>query len=261
MAAGNSWSESVLEVAGGKMHLARAGSGRPVLILHHDIGSPDRLPFYDELAGRFDVLVPHHPGYGKSERPQWLRNVRDVAVMYQWLLSDLGVEHASLVGLGFGGWIAAEMATMAPRDFHRLVLVGAMGLKPPDGDIFDQAIVSYLDYARAGFHDQEAFARVYGDVSTDQLVEWDLCREMSFRIAWKPYMYNQSLPHLLGGVRAPALVVWGDDDKIVPKSAGERFAALLPQARLEVVRSSGHCVEMEQPDQLARLVRSFVEEN
>jgi pimeloyl-ACP methyl ester carboxylesterase len=261
MAAGKDWSESVVEVAGTTLHLARAGSGRPVVVLHHDIGSPDRLPFYDELAGHFDVLVPHHPGYGKSERPQWLRNVRDVAVIYQRLLSDLGVERASLIGLGFGGWIAAEMATMAPREFHRLVLVGAMGLKPPEGDIFDQAIVSYLDYARAGFHDQDAFARVYGDVSTDQLVGWDLCREMSFRIAWKPYMYNQSLPHLLGGVRAPALVVWGDDDQIVPRSAGEHYAALLPKARFELVRSSGHCVEMEQPDQLARLVQTFVAEN
>jgi pimeloyl-ACP methyl ester carboxylesterase len=74
-------------------------------------------------------------------------------------------------------------------------------------------------------------------------------------------MYNQSLPHLLGGVRAPALVVWGDNDKIVPRSAGQQYAALLPKARFEVVRSSGHCVEMEQPEQLARLVRSFVAEN
>src|SRR6516165_4447914 len=151
------WSEAAFEVAGAKLHLARAGSGRPVLVLHHDTGSPDRLDFYEALANRFDVLVPHHPGYGKSERPDWLRNVRDVAVVYQWLLADPRIERASLIGLGFGGWIAAEMATMAPREFHRLVLVGAMGLKPPDGDIFDQAIVSYLDYARAGFHDQSAF--------------------------------------------------------------------------------------------------------
>src|SRR5438045_9314062 len=128
MAAGKDWSESVVGVAGTKMHLARAGSGRPVMVLHHDIGSPDRLPFYDELASHFDVLVPHHPGYGKSERPQWLRNVRDVAVMNPWLLSALGIDRASLIGLGFGGWIAAEMATMVARGFHRLVLVGAMGL-------------------------------------------------------------------------------------------------------------------------------------
>jgi len=261
MATGAKWTETAAVLGGIKLHLARAGSGRPLLVLHHDIGSPDRLDFYDALASHFEVFVPHHPGYGRSERPQWLRNVRDVAVLYQWLLADLGVERASLVGLGFGGWIAAEMATMAPREFHRLVLVGAMGLKPPAGHIFDQAIVSYIDYARAGFHDQQAFARVYGDVSTDQLVEWDLCREMCFRIAWKPYMYSQTLPYLLGGVRPPALVVWGDDDKIVPRSAGERYAELLPRAKFEIVRAAGHCVEMEQPDHLLRLVRSFVEEN
>src|SRR5579864_8722116 len=259
------WSEHDLQLGEVTLHLWRGGpgghGGRPVLVLHHDIGTPDRLPFYDALAEKFDVIVPRHPGYGVPERPGWLRHPRDLAALYQWLLADLGAERASLVGLGFGGWIAAEMAALAPRDFHRLVLVGAMGVKPPQGDIFDQAIVSYIDYAKAGFHDPKAFERVYVDVSTDQLVNWDLCREMSFRTAWKPYMYNPSLPRLLGGVRAPALVVWGDDDKIVPRSAGELYAKSLPKARFETVAASGHCVDMEQPDALARLITSFVEEN
>jgi pimeloyl-ACP methyl ester carboxylesterase len=261
MATVTGWTETAVEVAGVRLHLARAGSGRPALVLHHDIGSPDRLDFYDALARRFTVLLPHHPGYGKSERPSWLRSVRDVAVIYQWLLSDLAIERPSLVGLGFGGWIAAEMATMAPTAWHRLILVGAMGLKPPEGDIFDQAIVNYLDYARAGFRDPAGFARIYGEVTTDQLVEWDICRETCFRIAWKPYMYSQTLPHLLGGVKVPALVVWGDDDRIVPRSAGELYAAALPDARFEVVPEAGHCVEMEQPEALARLVDGFIAEN
>jgi len=255
------WNAQDVELGEVKLHLMRAGRGRPVLVLHHDIGTLEQLPFYDALAEKFDVIVPRHPGFGVQERPQWLRHPRDLAALYQWLLADLGIERASIVGLGFGGWIAAEMAALAPRDFHRLVLVGAMGVKPPEGDIFDQAIVSYIDYARAGFHDQEAFARVFGDVSTDQLVAWDLCREMSFRIAWKPYMYNQTLPHLLGGVRAPALVVWGEDDKIVPYSAGQRYARALREARLETVRGAGHFVDMEQPEALARLVIPFVEQN
>jgi pimeloyl-ACP methyl ester carboxylesterase len=259
------WSEHDLQLGEVTLHLWRGGpgghGGRPVLVLHHDIGTPDRLPFYDALAEKFDVIVPRHPGYGVPERPGWLRHPRDLAALYQWLLADLGAERASLVGLGFGGWIAAEMAALAPRDFHRLVLVGAMGVKPPQGDIFDQAIVSYIDYAKAGFHDPAAFARVYGDVSTDQLVAWDLCREMSFRISWKPYMYSQTLPHLLGGVRAPALVVWGDDDRIVPKSAGEVYARALREARFATVANAGHCVDMEQPDALARLVTPFLEQN
>ena len=146
------WSEHNIKLGEVELHLRRGGSGRPVVVLHHDIGTPDQLPFYDALADKFDVIVPNHPGFGVPERPQWLRHPRDLAALYQWLLAELGVERASLVGLGFGGWVAAEMAALAPRAFHRLVLVGAMGVKPTEGDIFDQAIVSYIDYARAGFH-------------------------------------------------------------------------------------------------------------
>ncbi len=160
--------------------------------------------------------------------------------MHQWLLTALGAREVSLVGLGFGGWIAAEMASLAPTAFHRLVLVGAMGIKPPEGDIADQAIVSYIDYPRAGFHDASVFERVYGGVSTDQLEAWDIAREMCFRTAWKPYMYSPALPHLLGGVQAPALVVWGDDDRIVPRSAADAYVRALPSARLEIVPACGH---------------------
>jgi pimeloyl-ACP methyl ester carboxylesterase len=180
-------------------------------------------------------------------------------VVYRGLLSHLGLRDAALVGLGFGGWIAAEMASMAPADLSRLVLVGAMGIKPPQGDILDLAITGYIDYARAGFHDQKAFDRVYGaEPSVDQLEMWDICREMSFRIAWKPYMYSQTLPHLLGAVRAPALIVWGDDDKVVPRSAAASYAKALPNAKLEIVKAAGHCIDMEQPEALAKLVTDFI---
>jgi pimeloyl-ACP methyl ester carboxylesterase len=256
---GVNWTDSTMEAAGVKIHVSRAGSGRPLLVLHHETGTLDRLPFYDALAAHYDVLVPHHPGYSRSPRPEWIRSVRDIAVVYRGLLGELKLKNAALVGLGFGGWIAAEMATMAPADLSHLVLVGAMGIKPPQGDILDLAITGYMDYARAGFHDQQAFDRVYGaEPSTDQLEMWDICREMSFRIAWKPYMYSQTLPHLLGSVRAPALVVWGDDDRVVPQSAATVYAKALPKARLEIVKGCGHCVDMEQPDALAKLISNFI---
>jgi pimeloyl-ACP methyl ester carboxylesterase len=261
MSASVSWTEHSHTVAGGKLHVARAGSGRTLLVLHHDIGTVDRLPFYDTLAARFDVIIPHHPGWGKSDRPAWLRHPRDIAAIYQMLLADLGLADVSLVGLGFGGWIAAEMASLSPLQFRKLVLVGAMGIKPPEGDIMDQAIHSYIAYPLAGFHDEGAFKRIYGDVSTDQLEAWDVAREMSFRTAWKPYMHSQTLPHLLGGVRTPALVVWGAEDRIVPRSAGDAYKAALRDARLTVLPGAGHYVEMEKPDELAKLVTDFVQSN
>jgi pimeloyl-ACP methyl ester carboxylesterase len=87
---------------------------------------------------------------------------------------------------------------------------------------------------------------------------WDICREMSFRIAWKPYMYSQTLPHLLQTMPAPTLVVWGADDKVVPQSAGKRYVEVLPNAKLEVVKSCGHCIDMEQPETLAKLITNFI---
>lgn len=254
-----------VHVAGIALHVTRAGSGAPLLVLHHDIGSLDRLPFYDALARHFTVIVPSHPGYDKSERPDWMRSVRDVAIVYQWLLSENETTRntgaVSLAGLGFGGWIAAEMATMSPGAFRRLVLVGAMGIKPERGEILDQAILSYLDYVRRGFADQSAFDRTFGaDPPTPLLEQWDMNRETTFRIAWKPYMYSQTLPHLLGGVTTPALVVWGRDDHIVPLECGERYVKSLPRARLEIVDGAGHFVDMEKPDELAQLVTTFVNE-
>ena len=234
------WTETVRDIAGTKMFMKRAGKGPVVLVLHHDIGTPDSLAFYDALAAKYDVIVPHHPGWGKSERAEWLRSPRDMAAMYAWLLADLGIKDASLVGLGFGGWIAA------------------MGIKPSDGYIADQALVSYLEYPQAGFHNEAAFTTVYGEVSGEQLEQWDVCREMSFRTAWKPYMYSQTLPHLLGGVRTPALVIHGDDDRIVPISVAHSYTKALRTATMSTVAACGHFAEMDQPEAVGKLTSDFL---
>jgi len=257
----STWTTEDVRVAGTAVRVRRGGAGAPVVVLHHEIGSQEELPFYDELATRWSVYRPTHPGYDGSARPDWLRSVRDLAVVYQWLLAELGLEGVSLVGLGFGGWVAAEMAAMSPRALQRLVLVGAMGIKPRDGDILDQALLSYLDYVRAGFADPAMLEAVFGaEIPTEVLEHWDLNREMTFRLAWKPYLYDPSLPHLLGGVRAPALVVWGSHDRIVPVECGDAYVRALPRARLVRIEGAGHFVEMEKPRELARAIAQFAAE-
>jgi pimeloyl-ACP methyl ester carboxylesterase len=256
------WTTEEVRVAGSSVRLRTAGRGAPLLVLHHDIGTPEQLPFYEALAQRFTVLLPSHPGYDGSARPAWMRSVRDVAVTYQALLAARGLRDVSVAGLGFGGWIAAEMATMSPRGFHRMVLVGAMGIKPAAGEILDQALVSYIDYVRAGFEDPAAFDQLFTpDPPTPQLEQWDLNREMTFRIAWKPYMYNPTLPPLLGGVPTSTLIVWGREDRIVPVECAEQYARALPTSRLAVLDRAGHFLDMEQPDTLAKLVAQFAAES
>lgn len=253
------WTESFVEVAGGRVHLLRGGTGEPLLILHRDVGNPGWLPFYEQLAQRFTVYVPSHPGYDKSDRPEWMRNVRDMAIVYQWLLKDLKLDSLVLVGLGFGGWIAAEMATMCHHQLKRLVLVGAMGIQPTRGEILDQFLLYTTDYLKAGFYDQHKLDELYGrEPDIDQLETWEINREMTTRIAWKPYMFNQSLPLLIRGVETPTLIVWGKEDRIVPVNCGERYMQALPRAQFVVLNQCGHFVEVEKPAELAKLVMEFI---
>ena len=73
------WTTEDVKLSGATLRLRKGGAGDPLLVLHHDIGSLDRLPFYDALAKRFTVIIPSHPGYDGSERPGWMRGVRDIA--------------------------------------------------------------------------------------------------------------------------------------------------------------------------------------
>lgn len=184
-------------------------------MLRHDIGNPIWLPFYEALAEQFTVYVPSHPGYGKSDRTDWMRNIRDLAVVQQTPVKDLKLDNPSLVGLGFGGWVAAEMASMSLSQYKRLALVGAMEIQPNEGEIVDQFVVSATDYIKDGFFNTTHYEAQYGsEPDIDQLVACEFHRKMTARIAGKPYMFNQGLPHRLGGVETPALVVWGNDGQV-----------------------------------------------
>jgi pimeloyl-ACP methyl ester carboxylesterase len=111
------------------------------------------------------------------------------------------------------------------------------------------------DYVQTGCASKDAYTRLFGEeVSSEQRLMWDYAREMTARLAWKPYMFSHQLPHLLGGVRVPTLVVWGRENRVVPLVCGEAFSRALPNARLVQVDDAGLWVDLEQPAALARLV-------
>ncbi len=255
------WDEITATVCGGELRVAVAGSGPPIVVLPHDQGHPPVNPFLDRLTSAGTVYYPWLAGFhgGNPAQWEWLTNVRDLAIVQRQLIDTLGLERPALIGLGFGGWVAAEIATFAASSLSRLVLVAAMGIKPARGYIYDQFLVSTEHYAQTAFHDVRRFAEIYGaEASFEQLEAWETDREMTSRLAWKPYMYNPALPRLLGGVTVPALVVWGDDDQIVPRECAELYRQALPNARLEILRDCGHAVDLDQPEALAKLVGDFL---
>jgi 2-hydroxy-6-oxonona-2,4-dienedioate hydrolase len=260
-----SWSEEIVEAAGSKLQLVKGGTGAPLLILHDELGHPGWLRFHEALAQHYTLYIPSHPGFGQSDPLDWVMNMRDLAGWYLDALDELGLGQVPAVGLSLGGWLAAEMATMCPQQFKRLVLVDALGLRPPTGEIFDMFLVVARAYLAAGFadaaHTPEYQERYGADPTPEQTDAWERAREMSSRLGWRPYMHYPGLPHLLRRLRKlPTLIVWGQQDAIVPLSAGEAYHQAIPGSRLVVLDHCGHHPEMEQADEFVRLVQEFLQD-
>ena len=255
----NAARESQTEVSGVRIHCQRAGQGTPLVFLHHSFGNPGWIPLFEDLSTDHHLLAPDMPGYGHSDRPVWARHPRDLAILLaQWLVAE-EVERPHLVGAGFGGWVAAELATMRSESLASLTLVGAAGILPRQGRITDQFLIAHRDYVSMSFSDASAYERLYGsELDPEQLARWDRDREMTTRITWKPYMLNRRLAPLLGGVRSPTLVVHGEQDAIVPRCCAEDYASLIPDARLELASRCGHAVALEAPQSLAKLIREHI---
>ena len=257
------WTEETVEVAGTKLRLVKGGSGEPLLILHGEMGHPGWLRFHESLAQHHTLHIPSHPGFGESERLDWIMNMRDMAGWYLEALDDLGLGQVNVVGFSLGGWLAAEMATMCPQQFKRLVLVGAPGIRPPVGEIFDMFLVVAKEYITAGYLDPagtQEYQQVCPDDPTPEQVEaWEVAREEACRLSWRPYMYYPALPQLLRRLKAlPSLIVWGRQDAIVPLSVGEVYRDSIPGSRMTVLDNCGHHPEIEKPDEFVRLVQGFL---
>ena len=249
---------TLVEVCGGNVSHLQKGAGKALVILHHSISNHGWLPLHERLAEHFTVHVPDLPGYGDSDRPGWARSARDLAILIELWMDRLGLEDVTLVGFGFGGWIAAELATMSQLRLAGLVLVGAAGVRPREGEIVDQLVVDYVDYVRSGFQDETAFERYFGeDPPRDTRMLLYGGREMTMRVTWKPWMFNDALPVLMRGVQTPTLVVWGDNDAIVPIDCGKQLAEAAPNAALHVIEDGGHFLDFDRPDALAELIEGL----
>ena len=244
-----------VEVAGAKIHLLKSGSGDAVLSLHSIEGNLGLLPYLDALSQSACVYAPTHPGFGSSERPDWLETIADLARFYLWMLQDLELDKVHLMGGFMGGWVAAEMAVMNPHILQSLTLIGTAGVRPSEGEIADIFLlgdeqtkslsIGDPDLLATAIEPEDPFVRLRG-------------REMTTRLCWKPYMHSPSLIHLLPRVHVPTLILWGDNDRIVPVSAGERIADAMPDARLEIIAGAGHLPHIERSNEVIPLLQQHM---
>ncbi|MES2536371.1 MAG: alpha/beta hydrolase [Pseudomonadota bacterium] len=253
--------ESYLTVNGTRVRMRRAGKGPAMLYLHGANGAAAILPFMDQLAENFDVLVPEHPGFGLSDEPEWLENIHDLAYFYLDLLDQLGLDSVHVVGSSIGGWLAMELAIRAPARFKSLVLVGAAGIRIPEaqpGDIFlwnPEAMV------RNTFHDQAIVEKMLSAPAPTP-DEQDILlknRHTVAALAWQPRLHDPFLHKWLHRATMPVKLVWGADDKIMPLAVGQALQKLLPNAHLDVFNQCGHLPQIERAAEFSASVKQFAE--
>ncbi len=245
------WREATIKAGEVNLQVFHGGQGDPLLVLHGAGGNPGWMPYHDALAEHFHVYAPSHPGFGGSDRPDWLERLHDLAYIYRWFLRDAKLAPVTVLGFSMGGWLAAEMAAMYPDLIRRLVLVGAAGMKPTEGEITDIFLITPEEVGELRFYDRAQvpqYDELFGQLPTpaqQQTAVWD--REMAALLTWKPYMYNPKMPLLMAQNQLPTLIIWGKQDAIVPLNCGERYQQTIPGAQLTVIDHCGHSPQIEKP--------------
>jgi pimeloyl-ACP methyl ester carboxylesterase len=263
MAATSPLKEQTYSVGIDQLIVLTAGSGKPLLILHEELGFPGWMKWNAAIGEGRTTIVPLYPGFGRTPRAEWLMSVRDLAGFLARCLRENGLAPIDVIGFSLGGYIAAEMAAADPSIFSKMVLVGPAGIRPPQGDIADMFTVPALIYLRNSVRDVAStpeYSALYdGGLSPEQYEAFDDARAETARLAWQPYMFNPSLPHLLEGtVKAPTLLVWGRDDAIVPVSAAKVYEKSIKGSRLLVIDGCGHRPEVEKSEQFIKEVSKFL---
>jgi pimeloyl-ACP methyl ester carboxylesterase len=254
-----------VDVRGRKTELRRAGVGRPLLYLHAAGGDTEGLPALDVLAGERAVLLPMHPGFAGSEGLEQIDSIEDLAFHYLELLDSLRLDQIDVIGSSYGGWIAVELACRWPERVRRMVMVDPAGLWLDEAPMTELFGAEPPELAERLFRDQSLpHAQLLramtdlADLPDEILLPQVHAMAATAKVAWNPYFHNPKLPDRLHRVTMPVLIVWGRSDGLIPLAHGERYQALLPDARLEVIEDCGHLPIIEKPDELLALVRRFL---
>jgi pimeloyl-ACP methyl ester carboxylesterase len=224
------------------------GDGQPFLLLHGG-GGPDTVTGFGELFAKTHdvaVIVPTHPGFGGTARPDALASIRDLAALYVALIGRLELEDVTVIGNSIGGWIAAEMALLAPPRVSGAILVDAVGIEVPGHPIADFFSLTLDQVFTLSFHNPEPFR-----IDPATLPPAAQAIAAGNRAALATYagaaMSDPTLAGRLAHLELPTLVLWGDSDQIVDPDYGRAYAAAIPLARFQLLKDTGHLPQLETP--------------
>ena len=225
----------------GREHLE---AGPPLLLIHGYNGSiehwyPYTLP---GLAASRRILALDLPGCGYSGRSASY-SLQNYAGTIAAFLQALGEHKVDIMGHSMGGQVAVGLAALYPELVHKLVLVGSSGL-PWEGGFWRVPLLSL------------------GDASVRHVRLYPMFLQVGMR-ARAPFqgltlLQKETVRDELRALRSPTLLIWGENDRVVPLSYGRQMADLIPGAKLAVFPGCGHMPFYQKPVQFNRLVASFL---
>ena len=241
-----------LRVGSTELECERLGEGAPMLVLHGAGGPLAQAPFVASLAREFDLILPSHPGFGRSARAAGITTVDDLAYLYLDLLDEQRIDNAIVMGFSMGGWTAVEMATKSCERISRVILVDSVGVKFGDRETRefpDLFATTPEDLAKLAFHDPaKAVAPDFKNMSEEELTIFARNREAMALYLWEPYLHNPKLKQRLHRVKVPTHFIWGESDGLATPEYGRRFADCITGATFDLIEQAGHAPQIEQPE-------------
>ncbi|NTU80693.1 MAG: alpha/beta fold hydrolase [Chloroflexales bacterium] len=269
-------SRTITLAQGLRIHYFEAGDpAAPTLVLIHGLGDEADTwrHVLHPLAATHRVIALDLPGFGRSDHPRRAYTLVFFAQTVAQLLAALGVERATLVGSSLGAAVAQRLALGRPDLVERLVLSGGAlpverGRPPAALWWFLAPGVGEAVYTSLRRSQNEAYATLrpyYADLEALPAADRAFLRERVWARVWSAGQRRAFLSALrwltleralrapelrrrLVGLAVPTVLIWGEFDHIVARAEGEAMAALLPNARLEVISAAGHLPHQERPD-------------
>lgn len=249
-----------LEIEGLRTRYEAVGSGSPVVLLHGWGATLDAMrPIVHCLARDHQVLALDLPGFGESARPTDAWGCHEYARWLAGFMAAAGCARAAVLGHSFGGRVAICLAAERPERVDRLVLVDSAGV-PPTRNRRHHLRVSVFRTLRRMVQAaplpwrERLQERLLGRFGSSDYRSAGPMRAIMVRVV------NEDLRPLLASIQAPALLVWGENDRDVPVSDGRVMAAGIRDSRLEVLSGAGHFAYMDCLPQFCRLVGDFLKD-
>lgn len=243
-------------VQGNRVVLLTAGSGTPLLFLH-GAGTFHGFEFALPWAERRRVIAPFHPGWGESGDAVGMTDVHDYVMHYLELLDQLKLDKVDLVGFSLGGLLAARFAAEHGDRVRKLVLVAPAGLrddKHPTADVLALPPEKLLPMLAVDFSVVQRHLPAQPDANFmgERYREATATSRLLWERPWDP-----KLQRYLHRLTMPTLLVWGQQDALIPVQQSDRWLAGVPGARLRTFDRAGHLVLDEKPEAV-RAVAEFL---